>query len=91
MPCLKKIIDFIRNRALSHGKDSTVSEFLEDIRQHRPALEEAYTHVLGKGRVGKVLELDKNLFPLNSYLFDISSLKGQRFYVLPLLFQPEFL
>ena len=76
MPCLKKIRDFIRNRVLSYGTDSTVSEFVEEIRQHRPALEQAYTHVLGKEKVGKVLELDKNLFPLNSYLFEIASLKG---------------
>jgi hypothetical protein len=76
MPCLKKIRDFIRNSVLSYGRDSTVSEFVEEVRQHRPALEKAYTHALGKERVGKVLELDKNLFRLNSYLFDIKSLKG---------------
>jgi hypothetical protein len=76
MPRLKKIKDFIRNSVLSHGMNSTVSEFVEEVRQHRPALERAYTRVLGKEKVDKVLEFDKNLFPSNSYLFDISSLKG---------------
>ena len=91
MPCLKKIRDLIGNRVLSHGTDSTVSEFFEEVRKRQPALEQAYTHVLGKEIVGKVLELDKNLFPLNSYLFDISSLKRDIALTYPVDSRKDFL
>lgn len=73
---MKGIAGFLRNSFVNHKGNSTLAEFFKEVEEYRIELEQSYANVLGKEKACKVLELDKNLLPPKSYLFETSSLRG---------------